>query len=189
MVDGVYSQQSASSAASAHQASVGHTVRIARGVHFPAKMEEPVSKTLPTHSSTAAAAPCTSLDAFVRIISSGRALHSALMCSVKGAHRIGCVMSNVTTMNVSGMEEIARSIGSSHGSTVLLVSRAGISLRMDSVIRSVTTPGASLTALSARRPHKTPASMLSTSVKVIDKAQKSFKGKPHNTHSSCAVCS
>lgn len=186
MVDAVYSQQSASSAASAHQASVGHTVRIARGVHFPARMEEPVSKTLPTHSSTAATAPCTSLDAFVRITSSGRA---ALMCSVSGTQGIRCVMTSVTTMNVSGMEEIARSIGSSHGSTVLLVSRAGISLRMDSVIRSVTTLGASLTALSARRPHRTPASMLSTSVKVIDKTQKSFKGKPHNTHSSCAVYS
>lgn len=188
MVDAVYNQQSASSAASAHQASVGHTVRIARGVHFPAKMEEPVSKTLPTHSSTAATAPRTSPDAIARIISSGRALHPALMCSVNSTHGTGCVMTSVTTMNVSGMEEIARSIGS-HGSTVLLVSRAGISLRMDSVIRSVTTPGASLTALSARRPHKTLASMLSTSVKVIDKAQKSFKGKPHNTHSSCAVCS
>lgn len=187
MVDAVYSQQSASSAASAHQASAGHTVRIARGVHFPAKMEEPVSKTLPTHSSTAATAPCTSLDAIVRIISSS--LHSALMRSVKGTHGIRCVMTSVTTMNVSGMEEIARSIGRSHGSTVLLVFRAGISLKMDSVIRSVTTLGASLTALSARRPHKTPASMLSTSVKVIDKTQKSFKGKPHNTHSSCAVCS
>lgn len=169
MVDAVYSQQSASSAASVHQASAGHTVRIARGVHFPAKMEEPVSKTLPTHSSTAATAPCTSLDAIVRIISSSRALHSALMCSVNGTQGIRCVMTSVTTMNVSGTEAIAHSIGSSHGPTVLLISRAGISSRMDSVIRSVTTPGASSTALSARRPHKTPASMLSTSAKDPEK--------------------
>lgn len=105
MVDAVNSQQSASSAACAHQASAGHTVRIATGVHFPAKMEEPVSKTLPTHSSSAATAPCTSLDAIVRIIS--RALHSALMCSVNSTHRIRCVMTSVTTMNVSGMEETA----------------------------------------------------------------------------------
>lgn len=136
-----------------------HTVRMNRGVHGPAKMEEPASKTQPTHISTAAAVPCTSLDDTVRIIYSDQAPQPAPICSVSGIQGIKCVTTSVTTMNVSGMEETARSTGSSHGLTVPPVFPAGISLRMDIVIRSVTTLDASLTALSARRPHRPPASM------------------------------
>lgn len=69
---------------------------------------------------------------------------------------------SVTTMNVSGMEETARSTGSSLGLTAPPAFPAGISLKMDVVIKSATTPVASLTALSARTPHLPPASMTST---------------------------
>lgn len=157
-VDTVWSPQVAC-AASAKQDSAGHTVRMNRDVSCPAKMEEPVSETNPTHPITAAAVPCTSLDNTVR---KNRTVQPAPICSVSDIQGIKCVTISVTTMNVSGMEETALSTGSSHGLTAPPVFSAGIALRMDVVIRSVTTPGASLTALSARRPQRPSASMTST---------------------------
>lgn len=65
---------------------------------------------------------------------------------------------SVTTMNASGMEATAHLTGNSLGLTALPLFPAGISLKMDVVIRSVTTLGASSTALSARRPHRPSAS-------------------------------
>lgn len=70
--------------------------------------------------------------------------------------------SNVTTTNVSGIEETARSTGRSLGLTAPPVFPAGIALRMDAVIRSVTTLLASLTALNARKHQQPPASMTDT---------------------------
>lgn len=80
MVGAVWSHQLATCTASASQASVGHTARMSRGVHFSAKTEEPVSKTHPTHSSTPAAAPRTSLDDTVR--RNHKSPHPAPMSSV-----------------------------------------------------------------------------------------------------------
>ena len=69
-----------------------------------------------------------------------------------------CAMISVTTTNASGTEGTARSTGNSLGGIALPVSPAGISSRMDVVIRSATTPHASLTALSAGRLSRAPAS-------------------------------
>lgn len=141
---------------------MGHTVRTNRSVRGPAKMEEPASKTRPTHTSSAAGVPCTSPDDTVRKTYSYNTLRPARICSVSGSQGIKCVTISATTMSVSGTEETARSTGSTRGLTAPPVFPAGISLKMDVVIRSVTTPVASLTALSARRPHWSPASMTST---------------------------
>lgn len=110
-------------------------------------MEEPA-----THPSTssAAAVPHTSLDVSVRINYPHQALQAARICSVSSIQGIECVTISVTTMNVSGMEETARSTGRSHGKTALPVSPAGIALRTDSVIRNATTLGASLMALNVK---------------------------------------
>ncbi len=139
--------------ASACQASAGHTVRSNRDVHLPAKTEESASETHPTRTSTAAAVPCTSLDDTVRTN------QAAPIRSVSGTQGTKCVTTSATTMNVSGTEETAHSTGSSRGLTAPPVFPAGIALGMAVVIRSVTTPGASSTALSARRHQRPSASM------------------------------
>lgn len=162
MAGTVCSHQLVTCTASASQASVDHTVRMNRSVHGPAKMEEPVSKTQPTRTTTAAAVPCTSLDDTVRTDTSHVAVQVALIRSVCSIQGIKCVTISVTTMNVSGMEATAHSTGSGLGITAPPVFPAGISLRMDVVIRSVTTLGASLIALSARRPNQPPARITST---------------------------
>lgn len=191
MVGAVWSPQLATCTAIASQASVVHTVRMNRGVHGPAKMEEPASKTQPIHTSTAAAVPRTSLDNTVRIICPNQALQPAPICSVSGIQGIKCVMISVTTMNVSGTEGTARSTGSNRGLTAPLVFPAGISLKMDIVTRSVTTLGASLTALSAKRPYQAPASMsLSTFFCYCCYsylAHKRSETKCPNTRPSCIV--
>lgn len=158
MVGAVWSHQLATCTAGASEASMGHTVRMDRGAHGPAKMEEPASRTHPTHTSTAAAVPCTSPDDTVRT-NTFQTLHPAPIRSVRAIQGIKCVTISVTIMSVSGMEVTARSTGKILGLTAPPVFTVGISLRMDFVIRSVTTLGASLTALSARRPHRIPASM------------------------------
>lgn len=155
----VWSHQLASCTASASRASVGHTVRMSRGVSRPAKTEEPASKTHPTHSSTAATAPRTSLDDTVRTKHLYYGPRPAPICSVSVNQGIKCVTISVTIMIVSGMEETARSTGSSLGLTAPPAFPAGISLKMDVVIKSVTTLVASLTALSAKTPHLPSASM------------------------------
>lgn len=156
----MWSHQSVTCPVGASQASVEHTVRMNRDVHGTAKMEEPASKTRQTHTCTAAAVPGTSPDYTVRTNWPQNAL-LAPICSVRSMRGIKCVTVSVTTTNVSGMEATARSTGSSLGLTAPPVFPAGTALRMDNVIRSVTTLGASLTALSARRPRR-PASMTST---------------------------
>lgn len=75
------------------------------------------------------------------------------------------MMISVTTMNVSGMEETVHLTGRSLGRTALPVLLAGIASKMENVTRSVTTPGAFLTALSVRSPHY--ASMTSTVQTII----------------------
>lgn len=148
----VSSPKPAACTASASQASVDHTVRMTRGVRSHARTEEPASKTHPGQTSTAAAVPCTSPDNTVRSNKEqAQKPRPAPICSASGIQGTECVMISVTTTNVSGTEETARSTGSSRGLTALPVFLAGICLRMESVIRSVTTQGASLTALSARR--------------------------------------
>jgi len=156
MADSAWSHQPATCTASAVQASVDNTVRTSRGVPCPAWMEESASKTHPTHSSTAAAAPLTSPDDSVR----DRLYHAPVpIGSVSSRQEIKCVMINAITTNASGMEETALSAGCSLGLTAPPVFPAGISLRMDDAIRSVTTPSASLTALNARRLQQPSASM------------------------------
>lgn len=150
-VDTVWNPQAACTA-SANPASAGHTVRTSRGVRWPAKMEESASKTVPIHLITAATVPCTSLDDTVRTN------RPALICSVSSIQGIKCVTISVTTTNASGMEGTALSTGSSRGSTAPPTSPAGIALRTDVVIKSATTPDASLTALSARKTQKPSAS-------------------------------
>lgn len=155
----VWSHQVAACTASASQVSADHTVRMNRGARGTAKMEEPASKTHPTHTSTAATVSCTSPGDTVRTSYPYHALQPAPICSVSSTLAIRCVTISATTTTVSGTEATARSTGSSRGLTAAPVCPAGISLRMDAVIRSVTTLGASLTASSARRPHRPPASM------------------------------
>lgn len=124
-------------------------------------MEEPASKTRPTLTSTAAAAPCISLVDTVRTASLEHAL-TAPTCSVSSSLGIKCVTTSVTTTSVSGMEETAPLTGGSHGPTAPPLFLAGITSKMDNVTRSVTTPDVCLTALSVRRPNQPPASMTST---------------------------
>lgn len=83
-----------------------HTVRMNRGARGPARMEEPASETLPTHTSTVVTVLLTSLEDTVRK-TSDPALRPAPICSVNSIQGIRFVMTSVTTMNVSGMEETA----------------------------------------------------------------------------------
>lgn len=157
MEDAVWSLLSATFIASVSKASVVPTVRIVSGVLGPARMGEPAWKTRRTQSSTAATVPIISLDDTVRIMLSDQDPAPAPTCSASSIQGIKCAMPSVTTTNVTGMEETVRWIGSSRGWTAQPVFPAGISLRTDVVIRSVTTQGASLMALSAR--NTKPASM------------------------------
>lgn len=111
-------------------------------------MEEPATN--PSRTSSAATAPHTSLDVTVRTNYPHLALQAVRIFSVGSIRRIECVTISVTTMNVSGMEETARSTGRSHGKTAPPVSPAGIALRTDNVIRNATTLGASLMALNVK---------------------------------------
>lgn len=156
-VAAVLSRPLASCPAVAHQAFSGHTV--SRGARCRARMEEPASKTHPVHSSTAAAAHRTSLDHTVRAGCPHHAYLPAHTFSVSVSRGIKCAMNSVTTTNVSGMEETAHSTGNSLGVTAPPVSPAGICLKTEYVIRSVTTLGVYLTASSARRLNQRPASM------------------------------
>lgn len=163
-VDVVWSLQLAISSASANQVSVDHTVRMCRDASTSlAKMVEPVSKTPPVHSSTAAAVPHTSPDDTVRsgAVVPYHPFQPVPTCSVKAIQGIKYVTISVTTMSASGMEETAHFTGHSLGLTALPVFRAGSSLRTGIVIRSVTTLDVSSTALSVRRPHRGTANMTS----------------------------
>lgn len=157
-VGAVWSQQLAICSVSASPASVGLTARTIRGVNGAAKMEGLASKTHPTLTCTAAAAPCISLEDTVRTPSLDHTL-PALTCSVSSSLGIKCVTISVTTTSVSGMGETALSTGGSRGPTAPQVFPAGIISKMDVVTRSVTTLDVYLTALSVRRPNQPLASM------------------------------
>lgn len=158
----MWSQQSAICTACVSQASLDRTVRMNRGVPWVAKMEEPVSKTNPIHTTTAVTVLHTSPEDCVRMKYAHHVYQPAHIHSVTSRPKIKCVMRSVTTMNAGGMEETAHSTGSILGSTARLVCPAGIASRMGNVIKSATMLGASLTALSARIPQQPPANITRT---------------------------
>lgn len=121
-----------------------------------------MSKTHPIHTNTAATVLCTSPEDCVRIKCSHHPLRPAPIHSVCCRPKIKCVTISVTTTNVSGMEETARSTGRILGLTAPPVCPVGISSGMENVIKSVTMPCASLTALNAWIPQQPPASMTGT---------------------------
>lgn len=185
MAGAVLSSQLTTCTATANQASVGNAVNLLKLVNGPVKMEERASSTNSTHTNIAAIVPCISPDDSVRLKCPMHHIHPCVpIQSARRSWGIKFVTNSAITMNVSGMEEIAPSTGSVLGRTAPPVFPVGTSSRMESVIKSVTTLGVSLTALSAQTTHRPPASkwiLASFGVRMHLKHAVYFQVEAHDT--------